>query len=147
MVPLVNLPEQCKVQSHSQAHVRSAGKTLKSRRMYCNSLDMFTTARTRHGTNNSRRFGHNLSFLKDLCDLLDIDRSTTSFKEGKVDKESISERVVNWLEKPHAGGEDAARFDPKTKETQDKKKEEAKKAPQGSKRSKARYDLVHGVFW
>ena len=71
-------------------------------------------------------WGMNLSFLKDLCDLL-ISIARARLLKGKVDKESISERVVNWLEKPHAR-KDAARFD-QNQETQDKKKKKPK-APQ-----------------
>ena len=33
--------------------------------------------------------------------MLDIDRSGPSFEGNKVDKENISERIVDWFEKPY----------------------------------------------
>ena len=90
----------------------------------------------------------NLSFLKDLCDLLDIDRSTTSFKEGKVDKESISERVVNWLEKPHAReGKTLQDLIPKPKKPKTKKKKKPKKPlkdPNAPKRAMTSFMVFSG---
>ena len=93
-------------------------------------------------------WGMNLSFLKDLCDLLDIDRSSTSFKEGKVDKESISERVVNWLEKPHAReGKTLQDLIPKPKKPKTKKKKKPKKPlkdPNAPKRAMTSFMVFSG---
>ena len=92
----------------------------------------------------------NLSFLKDLCDYLDIDRSSTSFKDGKVDKESLSQRVVNWCEKPHAReGKTLEDAIPKKKKPKVKKKKKPKKPtkdPNAPKRALTSF-MAYSAEW
>ena len=72
----------------------------------------------------------NLSFLKDLCDMLDIDRSGPSFEGNKVDKENISERIVDWFEKPYPReGKTLEDLKPKPKKPKRKKKPKKPKKP------------------